>query len=316
MNHEQLIVYRSGGLGDFIKTWPTLRQNTNATIVTNQERGTLAHAILGIKFRDIKQWLLCFKGQAGPPDYSSTYNHLVVYRHNFHSPEDEKLEKNIKSVAANISIEFRDFQPNHCVGHDPSPYLYSSRGPLFHVGAGRLIFGKDGVPQYYPGKAWDITRSITFTKQLQKLNHDICLIAGPAQRHAWDHVDELAFSNAGGVFCDSLFELTSRILTSSFFIGFDSGPTHLAAQLGKPTIALFGPTGSKGIRINSDLYYAEPLGPVVKIIKPDDNVPIEQKPRLRWLDPINAANLVHNAYYELINMYRDSIHLTLPPLAG
>jgi ADP-heptose:LPS heptosyltransferase len=40
----------------------------------------------------------------------------------------------------------------------------------------------------------------------------------------------------------SLLELSRYLRTASGFIGNDSGITHLAAYLGCPTIALFGPT--------------------------------------------------------------------------
>src|SRR5882724_2694811 len=163
-----LVVYRSGGLGDFVKTWPTLRQHAGTTTVIDQERGALTNAILGIQFRDIKQWQPCFSGRAGPPDYAERYDRIRIYRHEFYSSEDDNLGRNIRTVAANCNIEFSSFSPGCCGGKSPSPNFHSFRGPLFHVGAGRLLFGKDNVPPNYPSKAWDINRSIAFAKELQE----------------------------------------------------------------------------------------------------------------------------------------------------
>jgi ADP-heptose:LPS heptosyltransferase len=41
---------------------------------------------------------------------------------------------------------------------------------------------------------------------------------------------------------ESLVELASIIATADVYVGNDAGPTHLAAALGRPTVAIFGPT--------------------------------------------------------------------------
>jgi ADP-heptose:LPS heptosyltransferase len=40
----------------------------------------------------------------------------------------------------------------------------------------------------------------------------------------------------------SLHDVTGALLAADLFIGHDSGMTHLAAAVGVPTLALFGPT--------------------------------------------------------------------------
>ena len=42
--------------------------------------------------------------------------------------------------------------------------------------------------------------------------------------------------------CGSLTELTSLTRRACLFIGGDTGPMHLAAALGVPVVAIFGPT--------------------------------------------------------------------------
>jgi len=42
--------------------------------------------------------------------------------------------------------------------------------------------------------------------------------------------------------CGSVDELVSLLSSSNVYIGNDSGPTHLAALMGLPTMAVFGPT--------------------------------------------------------------------------
>ncbi len=57
----------------------------------------------------------------------------------------------------------------------------------------------------------------------------------------------------------TLDELHDALVDASFYIGNDSGPTHLAAWLGVPTIALFGP---------SDPRVWSPIGPGVTVLAP------------------------------------------------
>ena len=43
----------------------------------------------------------------------------------------------------------------------------------------------------------------------------------------------------------SLKELAALTQTAKLFIGVDSAPMHIAAAVGTPTVALFGPSGDK-----------------------------------------------------------------------
>ena len=47
---------------------------------------------------------------------------------------------------------------------------------------------------------------------------------------------------AGAVRIDDLYELAEWLATARVYIGNDSGITHLAAAVGTPVVALFGPT--------------------------------------------------------------------------
>ena len=72
----------------------------------------------------------------------------------------------------------------------------------------------------------------------------------------------------GAVGCGSLESLVEQMLSASAYIGNDAGPTHLAAQLGLPTTALFGPT---------DPEVWAPRGPQVNVIAP------ESPKEMNWL---------------------------------
>ena len=55
-----------------------------------------------------------------------------------------------------------------------------------------------------------------------------------------------------------LLEVAHQLQQCRCYLGNDSGITHLAAMLGVPTVAIFGPTDPKIWR---------PVGPLVKVIQ-------------------------------------------------
>jgi len=55
-----------------------------------------------------------------------------------------------------------------------------------------------------------------------------------------------------------LLEVAQRLLQCRCYLGNDSGITHLAAMLGVPTVAIFGPT---------DPAISRPVGPFVKVLQ-------------------------------------------------
>ena len=68
---------------------------------------------------------------------------------------------------------------------------------------------------------------------------------------------------AGSIFMPDLFDLAKFIAGARAYIGNDSGITHLAAAVGTPTVAVFGPT---------DPAVWGPRGPRVRIVRSPDAV--------------------------------------------
>jgi heptosyltransferase-3 len=121
--------------------------------------------------------------------------------------------------------------------------VHEGKRPIFlHPGAGA------------EWKRWPATRFATLTTILQQQGHEVVVIEGPA-----DSGCVAAMGWRGAVVCErSLSELALLLREGSAYVGNDSGITHLAALLGVPTIALFGPT--------HPLTWA-PLGPRVRVLR-------------------------------------------------
>ena len=71
---------------------------------------------------------------------------------------------------------------------------------------------------------------------------------------------------AGARRFDDLYELGRWLASASLYIGNDSGISHLAAAVGTPVVAVFGP---------SDPRVWAPRGPVVEVVSPPTQAPID-----------------------------------------
>jgi len=79
-----------------------------------------------------------------------------------------------------------------------------------------------------PKKCWPLER---YQELARRLPMPVRWCAGPEERLP------------DAVRIDDLYELACWLATARLYIGNDSGITHLAAAVGTPVIALFGPTG-------------------------------------------------------------------------
>lgn len=89
-------------------------------------------------------------------------------------------------------------------------------------------------------KLWGVSRFAQLARELYRAGLEPAVLEGPADEVP---VRELASTlGAPVVRCESMLDLARAVAGSALFAGNDSGPAHLAAALGVPTIAIFGPT--------------------------------------------------------------------------
>jgi len=140
-------------------------------------------------------------------------------------------------------------------------------GPIVcHIGAGS------------EEKRWPLPRWTGLIERLRTEGHEVAVLAGEVERDRLTVDDRTLFDRLGGRILESLDQLAAVTAAARLFIGADTGPTHLAAQLGVATLALFGPT---------DPAVWSPVGPAVRTIAPGS-------PRsMNWLDvhPVLQAAL-------------------------
>jgi len=118
-------------------------------------------------------------------------------------------------------------------------------------------------------KCWSAERFAVVADHLLALGHRVLLIQGPADVAAVERVRSIVQMLPLPVVAGLNVEGLAALLSScSGYLGNDSGVTHLAAAVGTPTVAIFGPT---------DPAVWAPLGPRVIVLKS----PIECSPCTR-----------------------------------
>jgi len=95
---------------------------------------------------------------------------------------------------------------------------------LLHTGAGQAV------------RVWPLERYRNLVERLRKENFRVQVACDPEQRSWWLEAGEATIATPRTV--AELFALAER---AGAFIGNDSGPGHLAAFAGVPTLTLFGP---------------------------------------------------------------------------
>ena len=88
-----------------------------------------------------------------------------------------------------------------------------------------------------PAKCWPAANFHALASALQKRGWHTALLCGPVERERQITVDSLPALHP-----PDLRSLAGLLAKATLFIGNDSGPGHIAAAVGTPTLTLFGPT--------------------------------------------------------------------------
>jgi lipopolysaccharide heptosyltransferase I len=109
-----------------------------------------------------------------------------------------------------------------------------------------------------PAKEWDTGTTAAFCRSLAATGLDPVLRWGPGERERAAEIAALS-DGAASLAPPSPPAASARLASlATLFVGADSGPTHLAAAAGTPTVALYGPT---------DPARYGPVGPRVRILR-------------------------------------------------
>ncbi len=130
----------------------------------------------------------------------------------------------------------------------------------------------DAVLVIHPGsggrsKCWPLANYVDVARYLAARGHAVAWLLGPVELETWpaDDIETIAaeFSVLRNATPD---ELVVLLAGAAALVANDSGPAHLAALLGTPTVTIFGPTHAAVWR---------PLGPQVTVLQGDPGQPLD-----------------------------------------
>lgn len=292
MMPERILVIRTGGLGDTLLMWPGLaamrRRFSGARIdlMGHRDRCQLLAVPRGADLAlDVEGSGLhvLFEISVAPPDSIrarfGTYDAVVA----FAAPGDYALAENLSACGVKEVHAFLPFplagERIHVAEHAKQSLIgvdLASPGedPVLEVTARERedgsqtlrTLGLEGrkLAVVAPGsgskhKNWAPGRFAELAAGLGQKGFTPLLLEGPADSAAVAAVLDCSKSDRPPVFSDeSPTTLKGVLAHAGLFVGNDAGSTHLAALMGVPTVAVFGP---------SDPVLWSPIGPAVTIVR-------------------------------------------------
>lgn len=272
MTHRQhILVLRGGALGDFVLTLPVLqalraaRPDAGLTLAAYPHAcrlaaaGGLADACLSL---DAPWAARLFAADCAPldGDAAGIIRDSAAILSCLHDP-DGVVERNLRRmargrVAAWPALVTAGHAADHFAGAlaalgipPPAPAV-----PRLTLPPARLRTGRERLAAYgervvtlHPGsgsprKNWPAERFADLARRLMRngLGRPVWVV-GEADAAAWDEVRRLV-PGAPVIREPDVVELAALLAAAACHVGNDSGVTHLAAAVGTPTVALFGPT--------------------------------------------------------------------------
>ncbi|HEY4328959.1 MAG TPA: glycosyltransferase family 9 protein [Phycisphaerae bacterium] len=158
--------------------------------------------------------------------------------------------------------------------------------------AGLARMNPDGAVLIHPGsggdgKCWPRERFLSLGRTLKRNGIPPTFILGEVEQEKWGYkvIEELKREFSWYLHM-GLFEVADRMSRGRLFVGNDSGVTHLAAMIGIPVIALFGPSNDVQWR---------PVGADVRILR-------AAVPEERDLGKLEEGMVLHEILSELRKM--------------
>lgn len=255
----RLLVVRRGGLGDTLLIAPLLRALARAhpgapidVAGVRDYTRVLAHfgaAARALSSEDTAAWLR--QDPARFAGYALVVADDPRYRAaGAHGPRVQVFDP-APRAAQPLPVQLADQLDLRLVWPEDAALA----GPATSTSAGPIVLapGSGGRAKCWPRPGW-----LELAAQLASARRAVAVLVGPVEteredprRWPWPRPVEFVVEA-------DLRVVAERLRAAAAFVGNDSGTTHLAAMLGLPTVALFGP---------SDAVVFGPTGPRVAIVR-------------------------------------------------
>jgi len=255
------VIYHAGAIGDFITAVPAIRRWRNAnshdaiTLICNPWVGRLA-ADAGIveRFLDVNSRIvgaLFVDGLSGEArEFLAPFSSAVLFTDN-KSPICRAVNRAgipavfVQPPFSETGSHAVDYHlsllcdPRRLPENERTPHLVpskASRAASFEIVAPDVDFCIMHPGSGSRNKNWPFERFLAAAEHFRTSGPAVVWVRGPAE-------DGLAFPEVDRVASNvDLCVLSALLSRARFYIGNDSGITHVAAAVGCPTVAIFGPS--------------------------------------------------------------------------
>lgn len=241
---SRTLIVHTGGIGDFLLALPSVEALGEAgpvTLLGRKERVELAVAGgLAAAAHDLDE--VDFHTVFGSPSsrfslFMHGFDRVVVW-----IKDDGRIREMFEHMGVNDVRVFPGLPPENWSRHASEYYLECLGLPSRSASRLAITPSSERLDVViHPGsgspmKNWPFEHFEVLATVLTRVGREVTWCLGPAER-------ERGLMLEGHVLPEmSLAELAGRLAAARLYLGNDSGITHLAAAVGCPTIAVFGPT--------------------------------------------------------------------------
>ena len=298
MLRRNVLVFHSGALGDFVLTWPLalalsrLWPQSRIIYVTQKQKGLLAEKALRVEWTDAESgWHHLHGNPADLPEDSRKKLQSAHAIFPFAARPDDRWIESVRQIAGSADVVPVSVNPPENWTHHASEYLLQTlaaapavQSAVQHIlssiaARGVSITRPDRTSEpeilLHPGggspeKCWPLQNFLHLAEKLTRDGRPSKFLLGEVERDRWPATDIKRLESAAPVAdTPTYLDLLTTLSKSDLVIANDTGPAHLAAIIGTPTLTLFGPT-------NPAIWAAQ--GPRVTILhrNPLKDLPIEE----------------------------------------
>ena len=275
-----VLIFHQAALGDLVLAWPLIlavarvRPQQRVVVVAASQKAGLTGDVLGVEAGDAEAWggLFAESPQLAEPQMKRLRQAAEVF--SFVSRPGETWAKNVADLSGGAGVVCLDGRPAGA-GHVADAVVAQITDPTIRTAAEATLrlarergLAKTGDPAgpvlVHPGsgspaKNWPAEKFADLLNRLRAAGRRATLVLGEVERETMPKADRDRLAAAADAVAEpaDLAALHALLKTAAAHVGNDSGPTHLAAILGLPTLALFGPT---------DPARWSPLGPRVTVL--------------------------------------------------
>ncbi len=283
------MIFHQAALGDFVLSWPialmlgrTMAQS-RVIYVTPPGKGALAERAISVESRDADRYTSLFAAGTTIPD--NIRKSIVDASHiiTFVSSGQDEWARQVRAINPQVVLIPIKARPDvdgkqhlmlfHAEQFKQHPTMYAPLLQMIeHVARNGAVARKQtgAATVIHPGsggrnKLWPLERFVELAASLGEQGHSIVVALGEVEIETLSPAEIASLGKVGKIVRPAtLVELFELLATARLLVGNDSGPAHLAAILGVPTVALFG-------RDNEQTW--RPAGPRVRVLR---RVPIDQ----------------------------------------